>query len=211
MGDGLGNDDLELLRRSALFIGGGTCSGKTTAAAAFGEEFGMRVFSADDMLCEYELALGRLPDYLRDPQVQLQDMLAFYLEAFPLAMAAVADACRDADGTSVVAEGIAFLPELLLDAGIPAERCLFLLAERSIHDERYSRRSWIPLMLEGYSDPERAFELWMQRDDLFGEYIAEGCARAGLTLKRVTPETTLEEAMRAAPWYSNLCANEENR
>lgn len=200
----LGNDDVELLRRKALFLGGGTCSGKTTAALAFAEQFGMRFFSADDALCEYELAIGHIPDYMRDPKEQLEDMLQFYHEVFPLAMAAVADACRDAAGATVIAEGIAFLPKLLFDAGIPAETCLFLLSDRGTHDERYRRRTWVPLMLEGYSDPERAFELWMQRDALFGDYVAAECVRTGFTLKRVNPETSLEEVMRTAPWYSNL-------
>ena len=201
----LDDDDLELLRHKALFLGGGTCSGKTTTALAFSEQFGMRFFSADDYLCEYELAIDHIPDYMRDPKEQLEDMLQFYHGAFPLAMAAVADACRDAAGATVIAEGIAFLPELLFGVGIPAERCLFLLAEQSKHDERYRCRTWVSLMLEGYSAPEHAFELWMQRDALFGDYVAAECTRMGYALKRVDFETTLEEVMHAAPWYRLLC------
>ena len=80
---------------------------------------------------------------------------------------------------AVIAEGIAFLPSLLHGVGIPSDHCVFLTAESSIHAERYAKRDWAHLMLEGCNDKVRAFDLWMQRDELFAAAVRAECAELG--------------------------------
>ena len=79
----------------------------------------------------------------------------------------------------LIAEGIAFLPSLLHGIGIPPEHCVFLTAETGVHTERYAKRDWAHLMLEGCNDKVRAFDLWMQRDELFAAAVRAECAELG--------------------------------
>ena len=79
----------------------------------------------------------------------------------------------------LIAEGIAFLPSLLHGIGIPPEHCVFLTAERGVHVERYAKRDWTHLMLEGCNDKVCAFDLWMQRDELFAAAVRAECAELG--------------------------------
>ena len=79
----------------------------------------------------------------------------------------------------LIAEGIAFLPPLLHGIGIPSDHCVFLTAEAGVHAERYAKRDWTYLMLEGCNDKVRAFDLWMQRDELFAVAIRAECAELG--------------------------------
>lgn len=187
-----------------VFVGGGTCAGKTTAARRVAEDAAVRVFSVDDRLegyariaeAEGNIAMREALSsdferlWMRDPGVQLDEMLRFYADAFPYAMDDLrefaASVNRRLPGGAepsfapvIVAEGIAFMPELLHAAGVAADRCVFATCPRALHDERYARRDWMPLMLDGCSDPERAFELWMDRDELFAEHVRSECARLG--------------------------------
>lgn len=82
-------------------------------------------------------------------------------------------------GPVLIAEGIAFLPSLLHGIGIPRDHCVFLTVERGVHVQRYGQRDWARLMLEGCSDPDRAFDLWMARDELFAESVRAECAALG--------------------------------
>ena len=79
----------------------------------------------------------------------------------------------------LIAEGIAFLPSLLHGIGVPPDHCVFLTAEAGVHAERYAKRDWVHLMLEGCSDKVRAFELWMQRDELFAAAVRAECNELG--------------------------------
>ena len=188
--------DWDLWKR-VFFVGGGTCAGKTTLARSLSRACGAQLFSADDHLGRYarlaELAGSAVAGHatetdferfwMRDPVVQFREMLQFYRDIFPFVAADLADAARSAGpalrGPAVVAEGIAFLPELLAAARVPAGGCLFLTAGARVHAERYARRDWIHLMLEGCSDRARAFELWMARDELFAAHVRAACARVG--------------------------------
>ena len=270
----LSEEELELLRNHVFFIGGGTCSGKTTLAeklccgeeqvltAMSGDESSScsligernlvippnpltpsspsspssrstppnpstlpsstarRLFSADDVLIECagkahadgsEAAVSALSAdfehrWMRDPSEQLSEMLDFYHDVFPYIAAELASfTARSAhvqpahgfqvanideqvivasepvqpSSPLVIAEGIAFLPELLAQIGIPKDRCMFLMAEKQAHDLQYAQRDWVPLMLEGCSDPQAAFDRWMQRDELFSQHVREHCAHLG--------------------------------
>lgn len=42
----------------------------------------------------------------------------------------------------------------------------------------YSKREWVPYVLAECSDPEKAFQNWMERDILFAKEVMQRCANA---------------------------------
>ena len=203
-------DSLTLVRRNARFIGGGTCCGKSTIASLIGQRHGWSVFSADDNFEKYveatafDISRGQPQGkvdfeyiWMRDPVIQFDEMLRFYREIFPHVLADVAALCEAADGKIVIAEGIAILPELLAGIGIQKSRCAFLMMEKTVHDERYAQRDWTPLLLEGCADPKRAFELWMQRDELFCEHVRRECDAQGFLRIESNSDTDIETVLQA--------------
>lgn len=203
---GIGGCELEALRKHVLYIGGGTCSGKSTLACDLARTICAESFSADDRLGEYaNLAAaegsGFVRDFeeenlewfwMRDPHEQFDEMLGFYRDVFPYVMADLAERVlrktremgeRQESSPTLplfVAEGVAFLPGLLIAMGIPSRNCMFLVAGKTEHDQRYAQRDWVTLMLEGCEDPHGAFARWMLRDELFGGYVKDQCSDLGL-------------------------------
>ena len=45
--------------------------------------------------------------------------------------------------------------------------------------KHYQQREWVPYVLEGTSNPEQAFENWMQRDILFAQMVRKEAQKLG--------------------------------
>ncbi|HAM14907.1 MAG TPA: hypothetical protein DCP91_03405 [Eggerthellaceae bacterium] len=204
-----------------LFVGGGTCAGKTTLAASLARIIGARTFSVDDRLGDYAQAAARDGSeaaiaggsddfermWMRDPAKQFDEMLRFYRDVFPYVMndvesvlgQAVSGVCANGEPRfALIAEGVAFLPELLHAAGVPASSCVFLTADRDVHDERYALREWAPLMLEGCTDPDSAFAQWMDRDELLSQHVRSQCTHLGYAHIHVSSHDTPDDIVRRA-------------
>lgn len=172
------------------YIGGSPCSGKSTIARQLAEAQGLFYFEIDNLLGAYAergAAMGLAacsrqwkfgPDYtwLRDPQILCRDELQFYREIFDFLWT---DLQRISEGKDMIAEGAALLPELMKEKGIPENRYITITPTPEFQVSHYRRREWIPLMLEGCSDKEKAFGNWMGRDMLFAEEVRRQCSILG--------------------------------
>ena len=168
---------------SVYYIGGASCSGKTTFAKKLAEQYGMHYFSVDDELGEFaEDAIRRKCPvalkhsrmdldsfYMRDPEVQAEELVTFYHEIFPTVMKTIAE--RFGPEERVIAEGCAFLPELMKEAGIDSGHYRCMIAEEGFRNEHFRAREWVGLFLAECSDRERAYSLWMKREALFAEKV----------------------------------------
>ena len=65
--------------------------------------------------------------------------------------------------------------------------------------QHYSQRAFIQDILKECSEPEKAFENWMQRDHLFGQEILRQAAEFGYRALLVDGEKSLDEL------YEQLC------
>ena len=169
------------------FIGGSPCSGKSTVAQAIAERHGFIYFKADDKLEEYTTVGAKLgfpicskqrnmtaeQIWMRSPAVQAAEERAFYHEIFPLVMLDIKKL-----STPFIAEGVAFLPELMKAYGVPFENYIFITPTREFQIEHYRTREWVPFLLQGCLNPKKAFENWMERDALFAEAVRHRCVEA---------------------------------
>ncbi len=81
-------------------MGGSPCSGKSTIAEMLAEKFGFQYFRVDDCIdkyiemgakkgypiCQKQKVMNPEQIWMRDPQIQCEEEIAFYEETFAFAM-----------------------------------------------------------------------------------------------------------------------------
>lgn len=171
-------------------IGGSPCSGKSTVAEQLAKAHDLFYFKVDDFLDGYtargvaenfpvcKALSGMSPEqiWMRDPQTQCKEELAFYHEIFPF----VLEDLKKLQHKAVITEGAAFLPSLLQGVQLPSVRYCAITPTPTFQVSHYKQREWVPFVLEGCSDKEAAFANWMQRDILFATEVERQCAEMGL-------------------------------
>ena len=175
--------------KTICYIGGSPCSGKSTVAQALAERYGLTLFRVDDHLdalidrgaaagwpvCSRIRRMTAEETWMRDPQTQCREELDFYAEVAPL----VSELLEQVDAERIVAEGAAFLPEIVRGWGVPPQRYVAITPTREFQWSRYAERPWVPHVLRECSDHQAAFANWMARDALFAEEVRRQCGRLG--------------------------------
>ena len=193
-----------------FYIGGSPCSGKSTVAEALAARYGLAYFKADDHLeefisrgaaaglpvCRRIQAMSADENWLRPPEVQCREELAFYHEIAPF----VAEKLAEMSAPRVIAEGAAFLPCLVTDAA----HYIAITPSRGFQISRYRERPWVPHVLRGCADKEAAFSNWMERDALFAEEIRRLCTQLGLPHLLTDGSVSPEERLRQVAAYFRL-------
>ena len=186
------------------FIGGSSCAGKTTAARRLAQTCDLYYYGVDDhlgQLAEYGIKHGfpvclkhsrmSMDEYLmRPPYVQCEELILFYTEIHAYLMETI----RKLDpGRPVLAEGIAFIPELMQKDNIGPDRYTCLLAAPEFQEEHYRKREWTEMFLKECKDRTAAFQNWMEREKIFTGKIRKQAARGGYKVFDVSSEEDLED------------------
>jgi hypothetical protein len=192
------------------WLGGSACSGKTTVAEDIAARRGFSLFHCDDSLFEHMAAADPLRQpamakaaslnrlgwdalFMRPVEEQVADELAFYHEEFPLLVDQLAGHPPE---KPLLAEGNAWLPELLRALGVSPARAAYLVPTRGFQWAHYSRREFIQAILAQCPDPQPAFANWMERDARLGEEVCAQAAAWGAPVQRVDGSLGLEETRR---------------
>ena len=170
---------------NTYFIGGSPCSGKSTVAEILAEKYNLHYFKVDDFLEEYtklgaskgyvicKKQEGMAPEeiWMREPQLQCDEELTFYEEIFEFVMTDL----EKINAGGIITEGAAYLPKFMKKLGVSKGRYLSITPTKDFQVEHYSQREWVPYVLEGCSDKEKAFSNWMERDALFAKEVQRQC------------------------------------
>ena len=171
------------------YIGGSPCSGKSTVAEILSQKYGIYYFKVDDFLDKYT-KLGAVKGYeicskqekmnaeeiwMREPILQCREELGFYEEIFEFLL----DDIRMLKENDIITEGAAYLPHLIKALNVPKNRYLSITPEKDFQIFHYKKREWVPHVLEGCGDKEKAFSNWMQRDVLFAKEVQRQCDEEG--------------------------------
>ena len=167
------------------YIGGSPCSGKSTVAEILSQKYGLHYFKVDDFLDNYT-ERGALAGYsickkiagmnaeeiwMRDPLLQCREEFEFYKEVFEYVLADLAQVnCKN----SIITEGAAYVPELIKKLGVSNNRYISITPTKEFQIFHYKKREFVPHVLEGCADKEKAFCNWMQTRAAC-IYIAEMC------------------------------------
>lgn len=171
---------------NVYFIGGSPCSGKSTVAENLSPKNGLLYFKVDDHLdtytrmgaeagypmCRKQMELSAEQIWMRTPRVQCEEELRYYEEIFPFVLNDLGNLDTNA---AVITEGAAYLPNLLKRIGIPDNRYIALVPTEVFQVFHYRKREWVSNVLAECSDPEKAFQNWMDRDILFAKEVVQRC------------------------------------
>lgn len=161
-----------------FYIGGSPCSGKSTVTEMIARKFNLHYFKVDDLLLDY---ISKAKDkgkafstkaklmsvdetWLRNPLEQCEEELAIYREIFEFI---AEDISKIQAPNGIIAEGAAFLPELMKQTGIDEQHYICVVPTKEFQFFHCKQRPWVPFILEGCSNKELAFDNWMDRDALF--------------------------------------------
>lgn len=158
-------------------IGGSPCSGKSTVADILARRYHLTYVKADDSMARYQALgiaqgapvcqkLARMSAdeiWMRAPDEQCREELAFYEEIFPFVIGDL----RSAKGSDIITEGAAYMPRLMRGVGFQNNRYVCLTPEKRFQIEHYKKREWVPYILKECRDKDAAFANWMDRDALF--------------------------------------------
>lgn len=172
------------------YIGGSPCSGKSTVAEIIASKFNLHYFKVDDYLYDY-IAKGKEKGkafstkllnmtvdeiWLRRPVEQKEEEFEIYREMFEFV---INDLRQINSPEGIIAEGAAFLPELMNHIGIDEYHYICIVPTKEFQYFHYKQRPFVPYVLEGCSNKEQAFENWMERDALFAEAVKQSAEKLG--------------------------------
>lgn len=172
------------------YLGGSPCCGKSTIAKMVADKYNFQYFKVDDFLegyiakgaMEKKLLLSKISKmtldeiWLKNPKEQNAEELEIYREMFEYV---INDMKLLDNGTPVVAEGAAFLPELINELGVDKNHYICIVPTNEFQYEKYSKRPWVTHYLKGCSNKKLAFENWMQRDYLFASAVLNDAKKLG--------------------------------
>lgn len=168
------------------YIGGSPCSGKSTVAEIIAKNYGFHYFKADDYLERYTIKGAKMhypictkqnqmsteQIWMRDSTLQCKEEFQYYRE---LSEFIQADLINYPGEKTIIAEGAAYLPELMNQHNITKDRYIAITPTKEFQISRYREREWVSYFLEGCSDKEKAFANWMDRDVQFAQEVRRQC------------------------------------
>ena len=170
-------------------IGGSPCSGKSTITSLLARQYQLLHIKLDDLVNEMMsqasadsqpiclLRQDRSPEqiWMRNPEEMADEEWRFYEEIFPYVKSYL---IKNQDRPLLV-EGAGLLPHLVKELECPVSSYLCLTPTADFQKKHYIQREWVPYVLEGTTNPEQAFENWMQRDILFAQIVRKEATKLG--------------------------------
>lgn len=166
----------------AFVLGGSPCSGKSTIAARLSQQFGLLYYKVDDYEQRHldrcrpnaQPTMGRYARmgwdaiWMQPLATQVADVFAYYRERFQLILE---DLAWYDPASTVILEGVAFLPELVQRCNVNPARVLYMVPTTEFQVDHYRQRPWIEGILQQCAAPAQAFANWMARDQRCGQEI----------------------------------------
>jgi dephospho-CoA kinase len=195
-----------------LWLGGSPCTGKSTVAKRLAERFGLSLYHADDSFerhCQKATeryptlhTINRLaPDevWLIPVERQFMREVQLYREEFDFVQGDLRTIKQP-----VIAEGAALLPECVAPFMTKSTRAVYLIPTEAFQRRHYAKRDWARGVVAKTSDPEQAFENWMQRDAKFALEVKRQALSLDLPVITVDGTESLEEIETRVPEYLTL-------
>ncbi len=198
---------LQSILAHVYWIGGSPCSGKTSIARALVERYGMRYYDCDHAFYQHNeiVTLEKQPVFyrvmhlssealwMRPVAQQIVEEIAIYREEFPLILA---DLLALPGPGPVLAEGAALLPECVAPLLADPRRAIWVIPTAEFQLHHYSCRDWTKDIVKDTSDPQQAFQNWMQRDIAFARFVRQEAEQRSLRVLVVDGEDSLAKNIR---------------
>jgi 2-phosphoglycerate kinase len=184
------------------WLGGSPCSGKSSVARILADTRGLNSYKCDDHMDTHIQAGAQkgLPVcstlreknheyvFMRSHRENVQLPFDVYSEEFGLILEDLSS-----KPVPLLVEGCALLPAKLSELGVESGRAFYMIPTEDFFREQYALRTWAYDRLQETSDPEKAFENWMNRDVEFARLIEESARAHGFACMEVDGSRTLEQ------------------
>jgi hypothetical protein len=198
-----------------FWMGGSPCSGKTSIARALVERYGMRYFDCDQAFWQHNaivtperqpvfyrvMHLSSEALWMRPVEQQTSEEIAIYREEFPLILK---DLLALPDSQPVLAEGAALLPECVAPLLNSPRQGIWIVPTADFQLHYYSRRDWAKDYIKDTSDPQQAFQNWMQRDIHFARFVCHEAEERSMRVLVVDGACSIAENIRLVEEYFQL-------
>lgn len=168
------------------YIGGSPCAGKSTVAERLSKEYDLYYFKVDDFLdtytklgaskgypiCKKTIEMNAEQIWMREPVLQCEEEFEFYEEVFDYVLA---DLRQRNLQNGIITEGAAYVPKLIKRLDIPRNRYVSITPTKEFQVAHFRKREFVPYVLDGCGDKEKAFCNWMERDVLFAQEVRKQC------------------------------------
>jgi hypothetical protein len=197
------------------WIGGSPCSGKSSIADSLAQSYRLPVYRGDDAFFEHEkiITQDKQPVFhklthlssdelwMRPVDQQIAEEIALYREEFPLILQ---DLLTLPATHPIIAEGAALLPEQVCQLLSDPRRAIWIVPTAEFQQHHYPRRDWTHDIVAACTDPEQAFQNWMQRDIGFATFIASQATEQGMRVLLVDGKRSLAENIASVEQHFQL-------
>ncbi|MBN2046876.1 MAG: hypothetical protein JW750_03435 [Anaerolineaceae bacterium] len=173
------------------WLGGSPCGGKSSMSEFLRERFNLSVYKIDDQSDRHFTHMldpekhPAISEWMRSSWDQrwmqpVDDLLRFairaYTEHFSILINEVLQLPKD---QRWLIEGCPLMPKLIQPYLADAHHAFWVLAGNDFQRSHYSKREWIPMVLSECSQPEQAFNNWMDRDAAYSEWLRNEVIQSG--------------------------------
>lgn len=198
------------------WLGGSPCAGKSSIAHRLASQYGLTLYHCDSEFERqqqhvtavtaptiYQLNQMSCDElWLRPVAEQLRTAIQFYTEQFHMILA---ELCQKPTDAPILVEGAALLPTIIAPHLAMPQRAVWIIPTDQFQRRHYAQRPWIHGVLRQCSQPEQAFEKWMQRDAAFANWIQQETAVHNLPCLVVDGRRTiLENSGLVAKFYGKI-------
>lgn len=203
---------------NVFWLGGSPCAGKSSVSEIVARRFGLDVYHVDEA---FEIHAQRFASachpaltkwsasswdqrWMQPPDSLVQDVIACYQEHFTLILEDV----LSLSNRPLIVEGTALLPRPVARILTRQSRAIWMVPTAGFQRKHYSERDWVQGILAQCSNPEAAFENWMERDIRFAEWIVAEASTLNLATLKIDGNLTIEENADAIARHFQLAAGQ---
>ena len=192
---------------SSRFCTPSPCAGKSSIARQLAAQFSLHLYHCDTEFerqikqVTVEIAptihhLHRLSCddlWLRPIAEQLRTEIDYYAERFQMILT---DLHKLPSEPKIVVEGAELMPTAVFPQLSRREQAIWVVPTEPFQRFHYAQRPWVRGVLSQCSQPEQAFENWMQRDAAFARWIQQETAARQLNCLLVDGSRSIEDNCR---------------
>jgi 2-phosphoglycerate kinase len=191
-----------------FWLGGSPCSGKSSIARILADRFDVDVYHVDEAFETHAQNLDSIRQpaltkwcksswderWMRPVDDLVKEVIACYAEHFALIRE---DIQARPKRRSLLVEGTALLPRLVASMLTERSHAIWIIPSADFQQAHYAEREWARHIVSQCSDPEVAFDNWMERDIRFAAWIESEAKALDLAVLRVDGNRTLEQNAKA--------------
>jgi uridine kinase len=201
-----------------FWLGGSPCAGKSSISEIIASRFGLDVYHVDEAFERHAqefdstrhpaltkwLASSCNQRWMQPIDSLVRDAIGCYQEHFTM----ILEEILSLPERPLLVEGTALLPGALASVLSHRSHAIWVIPTTDFQRVYYAKRDWAQGVLAQCSDPEAAFDNWMERDSRFAKWIEAEASELDLALLKVDGNQTIEENAEAVAAHFQLIAKQ---